>query len=87
MVEKSFVIQNNSGLHARPAALLVREAGKFESVIHLSKNGKEVDLKSILGLLSLAISSGETVVIKAEGKDEETAIEALGKLIEQGLGE
>jgi phosphotransferase system HPr (HPr) family protein len=87
MVEQSIVVQNKSGLHARPAALLVKEASKFQSKLFLRKNGKEVDLKSILGLMSLAVMSGETVDIIAEGADEQEAITHLVSLFESGLGE
>lgn len=87
MAEQTVVIQNKSGLHARPASLLVNTAGKFQSNIRLVKNDKEVDLKSILGVMSLAVTSGETVVIKADGPDAEEAVKQLTALIEQGLGE
>lgn len=79
MVKGSVEIQSETGLHARPASLLVREAGKFSSKLSLVKNDKKVDLKSILGVMSLAVSKGETVEIEAEGTDEE---EALSHLIE-----
>jgi phosphotransferase system HPr (HPr) family protein len=87
MVEQSVVIQNKSGLHARPASLLVKEASRFQCQLSLRKNDKEVDLKSILGLMSLAIMAGETVVIKAEGEDELQALTQLTSLIESGLGD
>jgi phosphotransferase system HPr (HPr) family protein len=87
MVEQSIVVQNKSGLHARPAALLVKEASRFKSKLTLSKNGKEIDLKSILGLMSLAVMAGETVVIRAEGVDEKEVIAHLVSLFENGLGE
>ena len=87
MVEQSIVVQNKSGLHARPAALLVKEASRFKSKLTLSKNGKEIDLKSILGLMSLEVMAGDTVVIRAEGVDEKKVMERLVALFESGIGE
>jgi len=83
MVEKSVTISNPSGLHARPAALLVKEAGQFKSTIHLVKNGKEVDAKSLLGVMSLAVKQGDTLTIRTQGDDEENAAEHLTRFLEQ----
>lgn len=83
MVEKSVVVHLKTGLQARPAALFVQEADKFSSDIFLESNGKRVNAKSIMGLMSLAISSGTTVKMIADGNDENEAIEALTSFIQK----
>ncbi len=87
MQEKSVTIHNPSGLHARPAALLVQTAGRFTSDVQIEKDGKSVDAKSVLGVMSLAVSPGSQIVIRADGADEQEAVDALMELIHQGLGE
>lgn len=83
MVEKTVTIQLKTGLQARPAALFVQEANRFGADIFLEKDGKKVNAKSIMGLMSLAISSGVTVTLIADGADEQEAIEALTDIINQ----
>ncbi|MBG9816268.1 HPr family phosphocarrier protein [Bacillus safensis] len=83
MVEKTVTIQLKTGLQARPAALFVQEANRFGADIFLEKDGKKVNAKSIMGLMSLAISSGVTVTLIANGADEQEAIEALTDFINQ----
>lgn len=83
MVEKKFKIKNKLGIHARPAGQLVKTASKFKSSIYISKNGNEVNAKSIMGVLMLEASYGSEVVVRAEGEDEDAAIEAIGELIEE----
>jgi len=84
MKEASVRINNKIGIHARPAALLVSEAGKFKSSITIKKGQREADLKSIMGVLSLGVFGGEEVIIRTNGTDEEkalnTIIEILSKL-------
>ena len=87
MQEKSVTIHNPSGLHARPAALLVQTAGRFTSDVQIEKDGKSVNAKSVLGVMSLAVSPGSQIVIRADGADEQEAVDALVELIHQGLGE
>ncbi|MDA8351625.1 MAG: HPr family phosphocarrier protein [Firmicutes bacterium] len=87
MYEETLTISNETGLHARPAALLVKEAGKFECSIKLVKEGKEVDAKSLLGVMSLSVRQGEEITLRAEGDDAEQAVKTLRQLIESGLGE
>lgn len=87
MQEKSVTIHNPSGLHARPAALLVQTAGRFTSDVQIEKDGKSVNAKSVLGVMSLAVSPGSQIVIRADGADEQEAVDALMELIHQGLGE
>lgn len=79
MVEKQVQVKLKTGLQARPAALFVQEANRFSSDIFLEKDGKKVNAKSIMGLMSLAVSSGVSVNLIANGKDEK---EALAKLTE-----
>ncbi|WP_285528440.1 HPr family phosphocarrier protein [Bacillus altitudinis] len=83
MVEKTVAIQLKTGLQARPAALFVQEANRFGADIFLEKDGKKVNAKSIMGLMSLAISSGVTVKLIADGADEQEAIDALTDFINQ----
>lgn len=83
MVEKTVAIQLKTGLRARPAALFVQEANRFGADIFLEKDGKKVNAKSIMGLMSLAISSGVTVKLIADGADEQEAIDALTDFINQ----
>ncbi|AUS09876.1 HPr family phosphocarrier protein [Laceyella sacchari] len=80
-MEKTVTITNASGLHARPAALLVKEASAFKSVIKLVKNGKEVDAKSLLGVMSLAAKQNDEITIRAEGEDAEAAVNKLAEII------
>ncbi|MCP1150180.1 MULTISPECIES: HPr family phosphocarrier protein [Bacillus] len=83
MVEKTVTIQLKTGLQARPAALFVQEANRFGAEIFLEKDGKRVNAKSIMGLMSLAISSGVTITLIADGADEQEAIEALTDFVNQ----
>lgn len=81
MTERVTEIVNRLGLHARAAAKLVHTAGAFESQITLSKDGEEVDAKSILGILLMAAAQGSEVTIRADGADEQEALAAVLKLI------
>lgn len=83
MAQKKVIISNPSGLHARPAALLVKEAGKFTSKVQLVKEGKEVDAKSLLGVMSLAAKQNDEIIVQAEGEDAEEAVNHLAQFIEQ----
>lgn len=87
MIEKNFVIENSHGLHARPAAQLVRLASQFGSDIFIIKDGMEVNGKSIMGVMMLAAEVGSEITIRVHGKDEDDAIEALGDLLENKFGE
>ncbi|GLB59792.1 HPr family phosphocarrier protein [Cytobacillus sp. NCCP-133] len=82
MAEKQVEVKLKTGLQARPAALFVQEANRFSSDIFLERDGKKVNAKSIMGLMSLAVSSGSVVILRAEGNDEEEAIEELAKYIQ-----
>ncbi len=87
MVEKEVVVKNKLGLHARPSALFVRKASKFKSDIKLIKDDVEVNGKSIMGLMMLAAEMGSKIIIRADGEDEEKALEALVTLFENKFDE
>lgn len=84
---QSFTIRNKLGLHARAAALLVKNANRFVSEVILEKDGLGVNGKSIMGILMLAATKGSRITLKVEGKDANQAIQILGKLIENKFGE
>ena len=81
MTRRPVVVKLKTGLHARPAALFVQEANKFSSDIYVEKDEKKVNAKSIMGIMSLAISSGTDVFISAEGADSEQAVSALAAFV------
>lgn len=78
---KDIVIQNRTGLHARPAAVFVQLANKYESEITIIKEGQEVNGKSIMGILMLAAEKGAKIKIVAEGADAEKAVEELSSVL------
>jgi len=86
-MEREVVVKNKQGLHARPATTFVQEAGKYKCDVTIEKEGKSINAKSILGILSLGIANGNTIKIKAEGEGAEEAVEALVKLVENKFGE
>ena len=86
-VEKTVEIVNRAGMHARPAAELVKLAGSFASEIRLEKDGLEVNGKSIMGVLMLAAERGSQLRISADGDDAADAVEALAGLVGRGFGE
>ncbi|WP_040951723.1 HPr family phosphocarrier protein [Gorillibacterium massiliense] len=81
MSKRPVVVRLKTGLHARPAALFVQEANKFSSEIFVEKDEKKVNAKSIMGIMSLAISSGTEVFISADGADADQAVTALVALV------
>ncbi|NLL71127.1 MAG: HPr family phosphocarrier protein [Epulopiscium sp.] len=81
MIEKEIVVKIPSGLEARPAALFVQVASKFNSHVYVVINEKKVNAKSIMGMMSLGVIEGETIIIGAEGEDEEQAIAELMKFL------
>ncbi|NLL05666.1 MAG: HPr family phosphocarrier protein [Clostridiaceae bacterium] len=87
MVEKTIEITNPTGLHARPAALFVQTAGKFTANIWINMDHKKVNAKSIMGLISLAVSKGTEITIIADGEDEELAMKEIVDLVTSGFGE
>ena len=84
-LEREFVIRNEAGLHARPAAMFVKLANTFAADIWVEKDDEQVNGKSIMGLMMLAAGPGSVILITAEGDDAEAAMEAIHKLIEGGF--
>lgn len=80
-VEKNVVVKLKTGLHARPAALFVQEANKYAAEIFVHKDEKKVNAKSIMGIMSLAISTNTEIKISADGSDAEEAVEALVDIV------
>ncbi|MDH4114063.1 MAG: HPr family phosphocarrier protein [Burkholderiaceae bacterium] len=87
MISREFRISNKLGLHARPSAQLTQVAGKFASEIYIAKGSRRVNAKSIMGVMMLAAGPGATVIVDAEGPDEEQALDAVGALITSRFGE
>jgi len=87
MQQRDVEIVNKLGLHARPSARLTQLASSFKSNVHLSRNGRRVNAKSIMGVMMLAAAKGSTITLETEGDDEKEAIDALAGLISTGFGE
>lgn len=81
MKKETIVIQLEKGLEARPVALLVQEASKYESKIYLESGSKKVNAKSIMGMMSMTLANGDELTILAEGADEDAAIEGIRKYL------
>ncbi len=77
MTKKSIRIQLENGLEARPIALLVQEASKYDSRIYIQSGGKRVNAKSIMGMMSLGLDNGEELAVSADGSDEEDALTGI----------
>ncbi|SEN32627.1 phosphocarrier protein [Mesobacillus persicus] len=87
-MEKSFKVIAETGIHARPATLLVQAASKFDSEVHLQYKEKKVNLKSIMGVMSLGIGQGADITIIAEGSDEADALNTIEETLKrEGLAE
>jgi phosphocarrier protein HPr len=87
VIEREATIVNQEGLHARPAARIVRLANGFAAEIQLAKDGLEVNGKSIMGVMMLAAECGSAIIIRADGPDAEQAVQALVELVASGFGE
>lgn len=87
MISEDVTIVNALGLHARAAARFVQLAGRFKARIRVSRDGRQVDGKSIMGILLLAASRGAVVTISADGLDEVDALQSLAALVRTGFGE
>jgi phosphocarrier protein len=85
--ERSFLVVNALGLHARAAAQLVQTANRFRSEVLVMKDGQEVNGKSIMGVLMLAAAKGSEIRVSCEGEDADQAMADLSRLIEAGFGE
>jgi phosphocarrier protein HPr len=88
MADRQFKVIAETGIHARPATLLVQTASKFDSDINLEYKGKKVNLKSIMGVMSLGVGQGAEIKITAEGSDQEEALRSLEETLKnEGLAE
>jgi phosphocarrier protein len=87
MAERRVTVVNAHGIHARPAAEIVKTAARFTCNIMLEKDGLEVNGKSIMGVMMLAAECGSEVIIRADGADAEAALDALSELIASSFGE
>ena len=87
MYVKDVMVQNQVGLHARPATFFIQRANEFKSSIWVEKEERRVNTKSLLGVLSLGIVGGTTIRVMADGSDEEAAVESLVKLVQSGFSE
>ncbi|MBM7614395.1 HPr family phosphocarrier protein [Alkaliphilus hydrothermalis] len=87
MIKQTVVVNNGSGLHARPATLVVKEASKFESDVTFISGTAEVNAKSIMGIMALGAKQGQSINVKVEGNDEEEAMKAIIALFQSNFGE
>ena len=87
MNKQAVKINNETGLHARPASMIVEEASDYEADVKIVYDGQEVNAKSIMGVMSLGISQDAEIEVKAEGADEEEAVNAVVELIQSGFEE
>ena len=87
MVERTVQILNKNGLHARPAAEIVKLAAKYRSEITISRDGTEGNGKSIMGVMMLAAECGASILLRADGEDAEQAVDAIATLIANKFGE
>jgi phosphocarrier protein len=87
MITRDFTINNKLGLHARPSAQVTQVASRHASEVWLSKNGRRVNAKSIMGVMMLAAGQGSVLTVEADGPDEQQVVDAIGALITSGFGE
>ena len=87
MITKTLKIKTESGIHARPAAMFVKMANKFPCEILVQKDDQEINGKSIMGIMMLALTKGTTITIKADGQKEKEAIKKIAELIENDFDE
>ena len=87
MVTQEVTINNEVGLHARPATFFIQKANSYKSSIWVEKDDRSVNAKSLLGVLSLGITKGTTITLLADGSDEKEAIAALSELVSGNFGE
>ena len=87
MVYRDIVVQNQVGLHARPATFFIQRANEFRSSIWVEKEERRANAKSLLGVLSLGVTGGTDIRIIADGQDENEAVEALSNLVISGFAE
>jgi phosphocarrier protein len=87
MTSQSVTVVNQLGMHARAAAKFVHLAGRFDARVRVARDQREMDGKSIMGILLLAAARGCTITISADGSDEQDAVNALVALVQSGFGE
>ena len=87
MVSKNVVVNNQVGMHARPATFFIQKANEFKSSIWVEKEERRVNAKSLLGVLSLGIVKGTAITLIAEGVDEAAAVDTLAELVESNFAE
>jgi phosphocarrier protein len=87
MTSRSVIVVNHLGIHARAAAKFVHLATRFQASVRVARPAREMDGKSIMGILLLAAARGSTITISADGADEREAVEALTALVQSGFGE
>lgn len=87
MVSKEIVVQNQVGLHARPATFFIQKANEFKSGIWVSKDDRKINAKSLLGVLSLGVTRGTTIKVEADGPDEQEAVDALEALVNSNFAD
>ena len=81
MTQKAIQIKLETGLEARPVAMLVQVASQFESTVYINADDRKVNAKSIMGMMSLGLASGEEITVSADGQDEEAAIDEIEKFL------
>ncbi|MGN0194696.1 MAG: HPr family phosphocarrier protein [Pseudoramibacter sp.] len=86
MLTKNIVVKNKAGLHAKPASLFVETANEFSSEIYISKGSTRVNAKSIMGVMILAVSKGDEILLEVNGDDEKAAMDRLTALIDNKFG-
>ena len=87
MYEQKVTLSNEIGLHARPASIFIRQAVKFPCDITIVKAGRSYNAKSIMSVLSMSASKGDEIIVRAEGDDEQDAVDSLIDLVENKLGD
>ncbi len=87
MVSRTVQVNNQVGLHARPATFFIQKSSEFKSGIWVEKNNKRVNAKSLLGVLSLGVTKGTEITVIADGPDEEAAVQALVSLVSSNSAE
>ncbi|MEE0866731.1 MAG: HPr family phosphocarrier protein [Clostridia bacterium] len=87
MFSREVVVQNQVGLHARPATFFIQKANEFTSGIWISKDDRKVNAKSLLGVLSLGVTRGTSITIMADGADEQIAVDELAELVKTNFAE
>lgn len=83
MIERDVTVNNRAGIHARPAALIVQTAATYQCQIMFTKDGEEINAKSIMGIITLGAAYQSVITIRAEGSDEQEAVDALASLFDK----